>query len=62
MQDFFERLFESCRLLERAFVLVDVECRESCRGRYRVPGIGIAVEEFDHELGTLHEGIVEVLP
>ena len=45
--------------LEQAFALVYIERREPRRAGHRVAGIGIAVEELDKVLRTLHERVVD---
>ena len=52
-------LLERGGLLEGAFLIVHVHCRQSGSRSDRVARIGVAVEQFDHIFGAVHEGIVD---
>ena len=47
--------------LEQPFVPVDVEHRRGCRTGHRMGRVGVAMEELDHVLGTVHQAVVDVL-
>ena len=55
-----ERLEPLCPL-EQALVAVKIERREAGRASERMRRIGVAVEQLDHVLRAVHEGIVDAL-
>ena len=53
--------FELPCALEQAFVAIKIERREPGGAGERMRRIGVAVEQLDHVLRPLHEGVVDAL-
>jgi hypothetical protein len=51
--------FQFDRLLEQVFLGVDVQRRQRRGAGHRVAGVGVAVEQLDHALRAVHEGVVD---